>query len=777
MGNFLRTRIWLAVAIGALVAGCASGGGGGGGGGIVAPPASPPPPPPPANLNPALTIPPPPSGINATEYAANYGVGATGAAAAWSRGFTGAGVRIGVIDDGMVASTDPAFAEISGRVDYARSIDALSLPGASFSRNQLSSDNTHGAELASLIAGNANGQQTMGVAYGATIIAVRADNGSGSFANVDLANGLNYAVSQSVRVVNFSLGSSAPSGDTFRNAIAAATNAGVIVVVSAGNDGPGATDVNYPGRFASDPDVGRGLMIVAGGVNADGSFNTRSNVAGSAANFYITAPGWEIIVPDFGPSGPLPGFQQCGASAGLASNLCRIQGTSYASPLVAGAAALLIQAFPGMTPRQIVDLLLTSTDDQGAPGVDAVTGRGRLNLEKAFQPAGPVSVPLSAAASLNAGSEMGVTGAAFGDAFSRGSSWRAVGFDKYGRSFEVSLSPSWRRTRLTDRAQESSPLLWQRGQQGGGAFATSFALAEPAPAEAVGFTGETPQAAFRSELALGEDRRVALAHGVPVAPSATAAELPGHMAFVGYDRGVAVVQDIDSRTRLSVVAQDGSATLGSGYGRSARRGTLARVDYWLGASSFGASIGSVVENGSILGTTWAGSVGAAPEAQTRFVGFSARRRLAAGIEASVETEFGATRMSGGPRLLSTDRELVTSAGVASVQWNTTPKALRAWLPQANGALTIALSQPLRVEDGMFSALLPTANEWGRQSLTFAPRAIGVTPSGREIDASVSYSLSAESFAARVSAIYATQPGHDRSARNEAAVTLGVRYGF
>ncbi len=139
MGTFLRARLWLAALAGALTtAGCASGGGGSGGGMPVSPPVSPPSPPSATYLNPPLTIPPAPAGVNTTEYAANYGVGATGAAVAWGKGYTGAGIKIGVIDDGIVAPSDPSYAEIAGRIDTANSIDALSLPGASFFRNQLS---------------------------------------------------------------------------------------------------------------------------------------------------------------------------------------------------------------------------------------------------------------------------------------------------------------------------------------------------------------------------------------------------------------------------------------------------------------------------------------------------------------------------------------------------------------------------------------------------------------------------------------------------------------
>ncbi|MGE3866070.1 MAG: S8 family serine peptidase, partial [Hyphomonadaceae bacterium] len=313
-------RMSLAFLAGVLLAGCASGGGGGG---SVLPPPNPPPPPPPPAAAPIGPVTAPQAGVpSGTEFTANWGVGAVNAPTAWQRGFTGQGVKIGVLDDGIVATNDPAYAELDGRIEPA----SKDIDGA---RNQLSTTLSHGAELSSLIAGNFNGDKTVGVAYGASILAVRTDNGAGGFEYQALADALDYAVQQGVRIVNFSLGSPSSGGAAgvaLREAIRRATTAGVIIVVSAGNDGAGAASVNYPGFYATDASVSNNLILVAGGMNQAagggsvyGDFNTVSNPAGAAASWYLTAPGWQIIVPDYGPTGPVPGFQTCGGA------LCVIQ--------------------------------------------------------------------------------------------------------------------------------------------------------------------------------------------------------------------------------------------------------------------------------------------------------------------------------------------------------------------------------------------------------------------------------------------------------------------
>ena len=777
MGKLTQLRLALAFLVAAALGACASGGGGGGG--AVSPP--PPPPPPPTSstyLNPPLVIPAAPAGVNQTEYSANYGVGATGAAAAWSRGFTGAGIKIGVIDDGIVASSDPAYAEIAGRIDMANSIDALTLPGASFYRDQLSSDLTHGAELSSLIAGNLDGQKTVGVAHGATIIAVRADNGGGTFSDIDLANALNYAVSKGVKVVNFSLGSSGATSTPLRNAIANATANGVIIVASAGNSGPSATDPNYPGVLAADASVSRGLIIIAGGVNGDGTFNDRSNFAGSAKDFYLTAPGWEIVVPDFGAPGPLAGFQRCypdlASSGSCASNMVVIQGTSYASPLTAGAVALLLQAFPGMTPAQIVQLILNSTDDQAEPGVDVVTGHGRLNLVKAFQPAGTVAAPVGGS-QIAAGDLIGVSGAAFGDAFTQ-ADWSSVGFDSYGRTFAVNLASSWRSAGRMASYAESAPLLWRRDE--GGGLSTSFALADAPPPAQLNIIGETPKASFRADKTLPGGASVTFAAGASAAPEVTAANVDGHLAFASYQHGGAFTQRIGDKARLSIVSEGGSVPLGFGLGVSARRATAVRLDYGNGPLTLGAGVGAVSEEGSVLGAAWGERFGTAPQAKTRFLAGAAGWRLARDWDVGLEAEFGATRVSSATGWLTAPGDIVTSAGALAVRWSVMPKALRALSPKMVGAMSFSVSQPLRVEDGAFTAMLATATEYGRQSLAFTPRLIDAAPSGREIDASVIYSLwHADNFAARFSATYATEPGHRADAPPATSVMMGLRYGF
>lgn len=762
----LRFRsIALNVTILALLGACAGGGGGGGGGNTI--PVSPPPPPPAGSPRPSpIAVPPlPPAaapgsfpGSSSQEYLNNWGPGGINAGSAWQfQNAHGEGVVIGVIDDGI----DPSHPELLGRVDTVNSIDIV--PG----RNALTTTMSHGSELSALMVGNFNNAQTVGVAYQASVLAIRADNGANGFTDTDLANAITYATSKGVDVINLSLGSPSPTSAALRAAIQSATAAGVIIVVSAGNSGPNATQPNYPGFLATDAAVSNGLILVAGGSNPDKSFNTASNIAGSAANSYLVAPGWQIIVPDFGPVGAVPGFQACGASAGLAGDLCRIQGTSYASPHVAAAAAVLMSAFPGLTSQQVVQIILQSTDDMGGAGIDSTTGWGHLNLARAFQPIGIVAAPMSiAGVHINPIEPLGSVGPAFGDGLSRHTqAWTFAAFDSFGRTYTTDFSGNWLNDAVGPRANIEAPTLWRRIRASDG-VAVDLALSNESIPESLR-TGIEAEDARRDALvadvdvAEGVSLRFAMG-GTHIGALGQAERDISFFNLVNADVSMAVTQQVLPGLAMSFVSA--SAGRDANGQRDHAEAVHAQLDF--GPAQFDLQAGVLTEGEGALGFVLGDEFGRTPSGQTRFTSVSG------GYDFDGPWRVSASATQGFPDAPSNwlaVRERL-SALAFSIALEREVQLLR-----AQGVLALSVSQPLRIEGGELSFLAPVADRYGRASLRYEDRVISPTPSGREIRFGAAYRYFVSD---RLSGFgefqYVAEPGHVADREAEVAVSVGIR---
>jgi hypothetical protein len=388
-----------------LLAGCS---GGGGGVGTVPAPAPAPAPAP----TPAPTPTPTPSAFDTTEYRRSNGAVQVQALAAYDRGFSGSGIVVGVIDSGV----NPALAEFTGRIAPSSRDVAASRP--------LADERGHGTSVTGILLAARNGVNMHGVAPQATLLALRADTPGScddqgcSYASPAIAAGLQAAADARARVVNMSLGGGSTTA-AVRAAAGQLASAGGILVLSAGNEG-----LSTPQSFANQlVAVSPTTTIVAGAVNASNEIASFSNRAGLLAANFLVAPGVD-----------LRSFNQDGATF-------LYSGTSVAAPIVSGAAALLAQAFPALTGAQIVDILLRSADDLGAPGTDEIYGRGLVNIARAFQPLGASSIGGQAVA-LTAG---GTLGPALGDGGPLTSALANVAItDGYGRAFTLDLGQGLR---------------------------------------------------------------------------------------------------------------------------------------------------------------------------------------------------------------------------------------------------------------------------------------------------------------------------------------------
>ena len=290
------------------------------------------------------------------------------AASAYAAGATGRGVTVGVVDTGI----DVDHPEFAGQIAAASTNIVSGNPA------MVDDIDGHGTAVAGVIAARRNQALTHGVAFQARLLAVRADAagscpGGCAFDQTDLATATDYAVAHGAGVINYSLGGASSLGAPLHDAFGRAVKAGTVLVFAAGNEG--AAEPTFPGRFAADPAAGD-QAIAVGAVDAKKQIASFSNRAGSAQDHYLVAPGVNVLAPALGGGAAL------------------VSGTSFAAPHVSGAAAVVLSAAPYLSAAQVVQVLIDSATDLGAPGTDPVYGHGLVNLEAALGPLGTLSVPL-----------------------------------------------------------------------------------------------------------------------------------------------------------------------------------------------------------------------------------------------------------------------------------------------------------------------------------------------------------------------------------------------
>lgn len=260
-----------------------------------------------------------------------WGVKRVNAPSAWSTTM-GQGVKIGIIDTGMDYYHPDLKANYAGGYN---AIDTTKTP---------LDDNGHGTHVAGIIGAVSDGVGVVGVAPRVSLYAVKVLNAQGSGAYSAIIDGIQWAVTNKMALVNMSLGS--PSGSVaIQKAVEAAYKAGVTLVIAAGNDsGP----VNYPAKYPQ-------AIAVAASDSTDkiASFSSRG------AEIAVIAPGVAINSTYMG---------------GIYKSL---SGTSMASPHVAALAALAV-ARGAKTPaavRQALQRAATGIGlqpaEQGAGLVDA----------------------------------------------------------------------------------------------------------------------------------------------------------------------------------------------------------------------------------------------------------------------------------------------------------------------------------------------------------------------------------------------------------------------
>ena len=654
-----------------------------------------------------------------------------GAPALWARGATGAGIVIGVLDSGVLAS----HVELRGRVlaGYDAATGGLDTGDAT----------GHGTHVAALLAGARDGRGIAGVAPDAWLLPVRVLGGQGATDAV-LSGGIRWAASRAA-ILNLSLASPGPiARDAIRDAVAD----GRLVVIAAGNRG--AANPDWPARFAREswangPAV-RGAMIAVGAVDANNVIAASSNRAGDTAAWFLVAPGVNVT----------------SAAASGDADYARLSGTSMAAPAVSGAAALLQSLWPRLTANEVASLLLVTARDLGARGTDPVYGRGLLDVEAALKPVGTLMTQGTNGTVSLAASALRLTPATvgLGQAMQR-AGLEVVALDAYRRDFTADLgsrvtAPLPQQVnrafdamdRRLARTEQSMPGGVRLTMQPGDAFALSGrdAFGEFA-------FGAGAQAREWFGLAAGRDV-AALAN-----PFAALAPRGALMA-----RAVSV-----SDTTFKAGLLGGSTTESSGLGWTQVEATTTLIEASHRVSdalAVSATWSRSVEQGAWLGAVGTGAFAAEGVVRTDAVQVGAAWTVVPGQVLAATWALGRTPAHRAGGVL--ERVSASTSDAASVAWLHTGAFV------TNDTVSMSVSQPMRTRSGEAQAVLQVGVDADGAPGT-ASRSIGLAPSGRERVVEFAW----QAPLSRVSAIGTAlavrmQPNHDAAAGVDTLVAVRYR---
>ena len=704
---------------------------------------------------------------------------------AYARGYTGAGVTVGIIDTGVDGDHD-AFANraFTIKLHPQSAIASQSCPGGTCSFSSIRDTGTHGTAVGGLIAAAKLGNSMHGVAYDAELlmIGIQLGRGSPEYRPVNLSNGAAYRgldeqgqgiyrrISGLTRIINHSFGYEGVVTDytaseyrgAFGRTVDSMLQAGtpdadkMILVWAAGNsygkfDAEGnIADASSPNITAGTPHLFPGLrghFVTVVATQSDGTIASYSNRCGVAANYCIAAPGSGVLAP----------------AEGSGNGYNRISGTSAAAPHVAGALALMEEAFRGqLGSTEMVTRLFAAADKSGIYANRNTYGQGLLDVEKATRPIGTMSASLSHSLdgpSVALGHSAVAAGPAWGDALQHALAGRELAvFDSMNAPFFIPMESFDAPWPLDDayRADRQFSRFVERAS--GPARESARLSGDWTVASAAGLAG-----------ALYNRENTQQVWGPP-AHLRNAWVAPG-------TRGVGVARDLlklggRGTLRSGFFLQNPGFTRGERLAVPGRaQGAFVNLDLGSSGRRFFAEIGVLGESERLLGAGAEGAYGGLA-GRTWFTRLLAERDLAGGLRLTAVAQAGYTSGEAGRGLLRETRGVLSSAFSTGLQWDKTEpgKPERAWL---------MVSQPLRNESGGLYMDYPIGRTRAGGVLRETAW-IGANPSGRQIDLTLGYETVLPSNAAgdagwriRLEAWRSFEPGHRAGARPENALFLAV----
>ncbi len=679
-----------------------------------------------------------------------------GAAKAYGMGARGKGVVVAVLDTG-VGLQHLAFKE-------------RLLPGFSAIPDKLTAqdDNGHGSSVAGIIGSSADGKMTVGIAPDVSLIPIKVLNAAGNGSEAQLLAGMQYAVANKTMISNVSIGSVASALGANAVAMQLGVKSGQLIVVAAGNSG--ASDPVYPAHYASYPQA-NGQIIAVGAVDEKNVMPAWSNKAGDAKEHYLVAPGVGIV------------------STSTNGGYGVFSGTSYAAPVVSGAAADVWSRWTYLTAPQVAKILLTTATHLGSTPAnvpDPVYGMGLVNLNKALQPVGAPKIAtynssyyalgpsvLSTNSLISASKFSGMTVSATDD-FGRGFSYDVKNFVSVPQPMDLSamfVSMDKQMSMVRRKTATSNLLALSFGalnttQNLGNPFADT----SPATATLGGFNFtqkfNCTDNQCRTEFAAGAngfaDKYFGLSAefvNLPVVsnfanPYFQFAGSSSHIA-AGYATDDGYKMKLGFLTPVNPLANQTPWSI-----NSSSNGWIGEVSKSFSNATAAVTVGAVGESNSLLGATGSSAFGVR-NAHTRFVTVSGSYAITSKTTLLAQASMGLTK--GGGETILLDSNIKTTSWSMGV--------IRSDLVKNGDQVALVVSQPMKVVSGAMNLALPTVDSsTGQTGFNFS--SVNMASGHAEIDLELGYmSPLTKTANLRINAAYKQNVNNDVGTVR----VLGIRY--
>jgi len=330
-----------------------------------------------------------------------WGVDKINAPAVWAMGYNGTGIIVADIDTGCYYL----------HVDLQSHMWHDTPAGLHYGWDMENNDgdpmdnNGHGTHTMGTIGSDGTAGTQAGVAPEATLMAIRVMTSVSPAAEQNVIDGFQWAINHGADILSTSLGymySWSPQRALWRTAEQNMLTVGVHHAVAAGNEGPTAPSIRTPGDcpppWRHTPEqVATGAFAA---VTTVGATDSGDAIASFSSRGPVT---WETIAPwndwnDTPPNAGLIDPDVCAPGVGVVScamsvgGYTSMDGTSMATPHVAGSMALILDANPNITCSQMNQILEETAVDLGAAGKENIFGAGRINCLAAVNAAIAVGI-------------------------------------------------------------------------------------------------------------------------------------------------------------------------------------------------------------------------------------------------------------------------------------------------------------------------------------------------------------------------------------------------